>query len=59
VQGTAIHASLEARSPDVAHDSLRSVNAAGPLKDRQSALVLLDVDLAARQTLGEDALGAA
>jgi hypothetical protein len=58
-EGTAIHAAFESRSSDMAHDSLRSVNLAGPLKDRQPALVLLDVDLAACQTLGKDALGAA
>jgi hypothetical protein len=43
----------------MALDSLRSVNLAGPLKYSQPALVLLDVDLAACQTLGKDALGAA
>jgi hypothetical protein len=43
----------------MAHDSLCSVTLAGPLKDRQPALVLLDVDLAACQTLGKDALSAA
>ena len=42
----------------MAHGSMRSVNVAGPLQDRQPALVLLDVGLAACQTLGKDALGA-